>query len=332
MTRVLSICSFLFLLFGCSSSEEETIINDIQSSSGNAIKNVNTTNSEYYYKATNDGKILEVFTSQTGNEIQNNFVFSDSISKQVYLDVSYSFDPSVDGWKFGEQTKVINFAKEIQQAQLKTDQLNELNYILDNTYLYLFDDVDTQNLNQEIFSPIYCLKSAVMANLRAIEENSSIITGTISPAFLAGKTMFMFQEDIYIESTLLKDNVAELEKIDKYADGDDKLLKLIKTTTKEKIRYDEIYELYISKADFLAYVERNTIYHWRDCDYDNCDIGCGTDWGCCGSYMGCCQMSAYLCYLHDIACMACQHIWCFSGCKPDYGDNIKVKYFSVSKL
>lgn len=154
MTRVLSICSFLFLLFGCSSSEEETIINDIQSSSGNAIKNVNTTNSEYYYKATNDGKILEVFTSQTGNEIQNNFVFSDSISKQVYLDVSYSFDPSVDGWKFGEQTKVINFAKEIQQAQLKTDQLNELNYILDNTYLYLFDDVDTQNLNQEIFSPI----------------------------------------------------------------------------------------------------------------------------------------------------------------------------------
>lgn len=199
--------------------------------------------------------------------------------------------------------------------------------------MYLFDDVDTQNLNQEIFSPIYCLKSAVMANLRAIEENSSIITGTISPAFLAGKTMFMFQEDIYIESTLLKDNVAELEKIDKYADGDDKLLKLIKTTTKEKIRYDEIYELYISKADFLAYVEHNTIYHSEDCDYVNCAIGCGTDWGCCGSYMGCCQMSAYICYLHDIACTECKPIWfCLPGCKPDYGNNIQVKYYSISAL
>ena len=42
----------------------------------------------------------------------------------------------------------------------------------------------------------------------------------------------------------------------------------------------------------------------------------GGDCGCCKNYEGICRNCSAICYLHDRACIDCDHWYCLWGCKP----------------
>lgn len=328
MKKILKTFLLLFLIYGCSSSsgDNDTMLKE-PSSTASKI-----TNNNYSYKASRGSEILEAIVSKEGSVIQNDFKYYDSITNEIFVQVSYTFNPSVDGWKYDEQQKVLDLANEIKDKNLTIVQLEGLNYILDNIDYQVLEDVDDNNFELDLFSPIYCIKSAVLANLRAVENSSSTITGTMMPTFLTGRTMFLFQEDIYLDTAILKANIGSIQNIDSSYEGDIKLVNKILTTNKPFLRYDEIYELYIPKDEFNNIVNNIQPFNKEDCDYDNCKIGCGSDWGCCGNYGGCCYYSHKLCYLHDLICTACAYKdFCLPGCKPDKPGNLEVKYYGLSR-
>jgi uncharacterized protein (UPF0335 family) len=317
---------FIFSLSSCSSDIEDSSIEK----ENNLALSKSSQNSNYTYKVVKENKVLEVTAIKSGNEIKNIFYFFDSETHQDYFTLEYLINPSEEGWKYSEQEKVISFANELKDLYSKKEDLEELNFILDNTITNLYIDIETNGIDAQIFSPIYQLKSAVSANLRAINKDSNRLEGIISPTFLTGNTNFLFQEDIVYDTANLKTNLEEIKEIESITPGDDDLISLIESTSKEKITFDELYELYIPKEEFLNHIADNVAFHHSDCDIANCSIGCGTDWGCCGSYTGCCYISARLCYIHDRQCSDCSPSWyCLPGCEPDGGVNDTVKYFSL---
>ena len=67
--------------------------------------------------------------------------------------------------------------------------------MLNESYNDLFYEVEENNYDEDLFSILTYLRSAVASNLRMINVEENEIEGTISPSFLIGKTHFIFQED-----------------------------------------------------------------------------------------------------------------------------------------
>lgn len=231
--------------------------------------------------------------------------------------------------KYAEQQKAIGFANTLKDLNIGITELNKLNFILDDSYINLFSEVSENNLNEDLFSIIAYLKSAVSANIRMIEENSSVIEGTISPSFLAGKTFFIFQEDFIVDMQNLRNNISSLEAeaAKNNLIQDTKLINYIKNSTEDTATFDKLYSFYIPLEDFRRHIEEMTSpFYAEDCS-DNCIIGCGTDLGCCSNYTGCCYYSSLFCHWHDLECVNCDKWHCGPLCKPDTRPNRAVKLY-----
>lgn len=312
-------------IFYWSCNGDEAISSHVENtSSSNSIKSVNSDINQAYDLVYEDGnRKLSVLLNKKGNVYENTFTYFDTNNNVQLFSLDYSFDNSIDRWKYAEQQKAIDFATTLKDLNIGITELNKLNFILDDSYINLFSEVSENNLNEDLFSIIAYLKSAVSANIRMIEEKYSVIEGTISPSFLVGKSHFVFQEDLYFDMNVLKENIGLLEREANASDyiGDKNLVSFIKTTNKQKVRFDELYSNYVSKSDFKIHIE-NEILKAGDCS-ESCYIGCGTDWGCCASYTGCCYYSSLGCLIHDLQCTECippegyPSWYCLPGCKPD---------------
>lgn len=270
------------------------------------------------YQVTFEKRNLTVLLKKRGSDYINYFIYKDTENEIQLFSLEYSYNNSEDGWKYKEESNALEFAEKLKDINLDKSELEQLNYMLDETYSQLIYEIKKQSLNLELYSIISYLKSAVAANIRAIENNTATIEGTLSPTFLTGKTFFAFQEDISINVNLLKQNINILEDVaNKYQFSSDlKLIEFIKETNEDFISFEKLYSFYISKSDFKKHILEKISYKKGDCK-ESCKIGCGSDWGCCGNYMGCCYYSSSFCLAHDLACTQCEKWYCGPGCKPD---------------
>lgn len=326
------------IIIACASDNNEIDNNIIDTRTSYSEKT--TENLKYSYELIDEenNRKLSVLLEKNGNIYKNNFIYYDNKLKSKIFDLDYYFDNTNEDWKYGEQNKTIEFANEIKNLNLETKELDNLNYILDNSYLTIFSYVDENNYNKDLFSILANLKSAVSANIRMLNENKKIIEGTISPTFLIDKSFFIFQEDLHYNIDVLKLNIKDLENIAKSSDllGDKKLVDFIKNTNKTTVRFDVLYSNYITKEDFKNHIENITLKK-GDCK-ESCIIGCGTDWGCCGSYKGCCYFSSTACLIHDLQCTECippidyPSWYCLPGCKPDGPDGNRAVKILIHKI
>lgn len=305
------------IYFSC--SKEDSNLTDSEKES-TVVQRVNSNNHEY--NILYQDRDLQVILEKDNSLYTNNFIYKDS-SENTIFSLSYSFDNSVDDWKYYEESKALLFATELKSLNLGIAELQKLNFMLDGAYGDLIYEVNEQSLDMNLFSIIGYLKSAVASNIRALDTNSPVITGTLSPTFLVDKTFFTFQEDLKVDLTPLKSNIGLLEdEASIYNNQSDlNLIEFIRTTNKDIVSYDEIYSFYVNKSTFKQHVSDRTTFNKKDCS-KWCVIGCGTDWGCCSNYSGCCYFSSMTCLMHDLACIECTPAWfCFSGCVPDHGVN-----------
>ena len=315
---VYSFLSIAILGLGLNACSDDGKMNNTEAeSTDNSVQVMSVPIVNHEYKIVYEGWILDVSLEKENNDYKNTFVFRDTINDEIIFDLDYTFNNSIDGWKYEEQEKALVFAnqlKNIGQSNLET-----LNYMLDEGYNDLFYEVDENNYDEDLFSILAYLRSAVVSNLRMIENGGSEIEGTISPSFLIGESHFIFQEDFYVNLNTLKNNISllEAEALDSGWQQDMDLVNFIDSSTEEFVTFDVLYSFYISKADFRQHISDKAIYKAGDCS-KWCLIGCGSDWGCCSNYSGCCYYSSAVCLAQDILCTDCFDKYvCGPKCKPD---------------
>lgn len=275
-----------------------------------------------------ENRLLKVSLEKEGKTFQNRFTYLNSNNNTEIFTLSYSYNNENPKWKYGEQNKAIEFSNKLKDYRLNKDELEILNFILDDGYSIILYEVNEKKYDVEIFSLISYLKAAVSANLRMKNENSNFIRGTISPSFLIGKSNFIFQEDFIIDVNLVKNNITLLENsINQNSYPQDlNLVNYFKETSANSVTFDVIYSFYYPNELYLNHINyMYTTMHAGDCS-SSCWIGCGSDLGCCGNYSGCCYYSHTLCLIHDIACTNCDKWHCGSGCVPDTRPNRTVKF------
>lgn len=304
-------------LYSCSNDNLDA--NSNETTTKTALARANTDIITEAYKIEFENKVLEVSLAKDGFDYNNQFVYK--IDGRTIFNLNYSLNNEEDDWKYKEQAKAIDFSNQLKNSRISKQELEDLNFMIDESIGDLMYQVDSGKKNQELFSMISYLYSAVSANLRMLNNNETEIYGTISPSFLVGKSLFLFQEDFVVDLAVLKENIVLLE-TEANTNGtihDVNMVNFIKTTPKQKVTFDEIYAFYVPKSVFKQHIADKAILKKGDCK-ESCIIGCGSDWGCCFNYSGCCYMSSVACLAHDLACRQCEAWYCGWGCKPDgYG-------------
>lgn len=312
------------------SCSNETISSDAENTeTGIYLRNNSNEKLNYEYEILyeEENRLLKVFLQKEGKTFQNRFTYVNTNNNAEIFTLSYSYNTENLKWKYGEQNKAIEFSNKLKDYSLDKDELQILNFMLDDGYSVIFYEVNEKKYDVELFSLISYLKSAVSANLRMKNENSNFIRGTISPSFLIGKSNFIFQEDFVIDINLVKNNITLLENsINQNSYPQDlNLVNYFKETSANSVTFDVIYSFYYPNEQYLNHIDfMYTTMHAGDCS-SGCWIGCGSDLGCCGNYSGCCYYSSHLCLIHDIACTNCDRWHCGPGCVPDTRPNRTVK-------
>lgn len=278
-----------------------------------------------------EDRLLKVLLVKEKNDFQNTFSYVNTTNNQEIFNLNYSFNNQEENWKYREQNKTLEFANELKLLNIAQSELETLNYMLDEGFSELFYIVEENRYNQELYSILAYLKSATASNLRMLQQNSNVITGTMSPSFLVGKTFFIFQEDFIVDLESLRNDISSLEEIASQSNliQDADIVDYIANSTDSFTTFDELYSFYIPLEEFDEHIDyMASPLTAGDCS-ENCAIGCGTDWGCCGSYTGCCYYSSLFCYWHDKACTNCDKWHCGPDCKPDVVPNRPVKVFQA---
>jgi hypothetical protein len=270
--------------------------------------------------------LLKVSLEKEGKTFQNRFTYVNSNNNTEIFTLSYTYNTENPKWKYGEQNKAIEFSNKLKNYSLNKDELQILNFMLDDGYSVILYEVNEKRYDVQLFSLISYMKAAVSANLRMKNEKSNFIRGTISPSFLIGKSNFIFQEDFVIDINLVKNNITLLENsINQNSYPQDlNVVNYFKETPANSVTFDVIYSFYYPNEQYLNYINyMNAQMHAGDCS-SGCRIGCGSDLGCCANYLGCCYYSSLLCLMHDIACLNCDRWHCGPGCVPDTKPNRRV--------
>lgn len=324
--------SIFLLILGVSmfqSCSNETTSSDTQNiETGIYLRNNSNEKINYEYQIVyeEENRLLKVSLEKEDNTFQNRFTYVNSNNNTEIFTLSYSYNTENPKWKYGEQNKAIDFSNKLKDYSLNKDELQILNYMLDDGYSVMLYEVNEKKYDVELFSLISYLKAAVSANLRMKNENSNFLKGTISPSFLIGKSNFIFQEDFVIDINVVKNNITLLENSinESSYPQDSKLVNYFKETSANSVTFDVIYSFYYPKEQYLNHINyMYTTMHAGDCS-SRCWIGCGSDLGCCGNYSGCCYYSSYLCLVHDIVCASCDEWHCGPGCVPDTKPNRRV--------
>lgn len=329
MRKILLLLSFITIgLYSC--NEDEKVKNETESNL-NSLQARNANDSiDQAYKIVYENRVLEVSLEKVQNNYKN--VFSYKKDGQLIFTLNYSFNNGEEGWKYDEQAKAITFANELKDLNIGRTELEKLNYMLDEGYNDLFFYVGENNYNEDLFSILSYLNTAVNSNLRMIKEERNEIEGTMSPSFLVGKSHFVFQEDFIVDLDILRRNIGllEAEALNTGWSQDINMVNFIKNSTQASVTFDKLYSFYASKADFKQHIADKAAFKAGDCS-KWCIIGCGSDWGCCSNYKGCCYYSSQLCFVHDLMCTECfSKELCGPQCKPDGpGGNRPVKVIMI---
>lgn len=302
-------------LYSCSNDNLDP--NSSEATNSTASARVNSDSINEAYKVEFENKVLEVSLTKNGFDYNNQFVYK--IDGSTIFNLNYSLNNEEEDWKYKEQEKAINFSNQLKKSNITKKELEDLNFMIDESIGDFMYQVDPGKKNQELFSMISYLNAAVSANLRMLNNNETEITGTISPSFLVDKSLFLFQEDFVVDLSVLKENIILLETEAKNNGTihDINMVNFIKTTPKQKVTFDEIYAFYVPKSVFKQHIADKAILKKGDCK-ESCVIGCDSDWGCCGNYSGCCYYSHTACLIHDLLCTNCTPAKaCGPKCVPD---------------
>ena len=331
---------FSFLLVSCSIDRDKNseVNEDYNLSSENGFSNnqsIILSNVEIINSPENT---LEL--SITNNNFE--LVFNSSVDKNgtnsnlsVYKDNKELFDTDFymvpcDIIYIEVQDDIELEAEFLVQEGISVEDLKVVNDIMTNSYIDIINEIKSNEERKlELFSNFFFHRSIVNTSKRSIASGEDCQC-TTHPRHLSGETYFNCQEDIYM-------NVEELEKaisdyIKETGEQDESTLNLlnyIENTNDSQIRYDEYYNFYFPKSEYIMMLENKALEQ----NYGNagnitgkaagdcawwCPLGCGSSHGCCGNYSGCCLYWNIVCYVHDEMCTDCTPEWfCLPGCIPD---------------
>lgn len=244
-------------LYSCSNDNLDP--NSSEATNSTASARVNSDSINEAYKVEFENKVLEVSLTKNGFDYNNQFVYK--IDGSTIFNLNYSLNNEEEDWKYKEQEKAINFSNQLKKSNITKKELEDLNFMIDESIGDFMYQVDPGKKNQELFSMISYLNAAVSANLRMLNNNETEITGTISPSFLVDKSLFLFQEDFVVDLSVLKENIILLETEAKNNGTihDINMVNFIKTTPKQKVTFDEIYAFYVPKSVFKQHIADKAI-------------------------------------------------------------------------
>lgn len=190
--------SFLILLSSCSKQGEELNVNENNLLNFKSVVQ-NSSDANYHFEHLEGNRILDVKLTKNETTYSNEFKYLNTSDNTVIFNLTYTFDNAEVGWKWAEQQNALAFAQELSDTEIDINELNKLNFILDDGIPSLVTDIKENNKDELLFSTIGYLKAATVSNIRKIENELIEVQGTVSPFFLAGNDWFSFQEDIKVD-------------------------------------------------------------------------------------------------------------------------------------
>ncbi len=286
---------------------------NISFESNSLISNYQSGNFSITYEA----KIINSSITKTSLKIQDNETGNGA-------DISYVVDSKQKAYKLIQHEQVINEAK---KALPSFNELNieEILVIYEKFGRLLVDDNNIKQVPEFVESIFY--QNAILNTIGRSKNDKKACNCTPYQAYFVGKSNFWCQEDYYISPNDIIEKVKSSNyKLNKQETEVYKYLELNKN--KAKISIDNLTFITISKEKFDKTVKdyynkvnekkANARIDLLDCN--DCFFGvCGNQLGCCGNYSGCCWLATWDCFIHDIACLNCDHWHCGPGCKPGMG-------------
>ena len=318
--------SLVLLFINCSTNSVEEISDGIPNEISMYRTMSNQSENALNYEVSDEQFVLRLYSDIDGSEFKSIVEVLSVVNDSAKLfELDYTFDTSETHWKIKQKERVLALADNLREKNIDFGVLRDLSEFIDGYVLAIYQkSVVDGGKNVDLFSSIYYYQSSIDALVRA-ENSNSPLNGTLHPGFLAGKDFFVFQEDQFIDLSLV-----DLSTLNNYIHStkDENLKEFIKSNSMSKVPFTVINEFYGSAAEFENFIE-NVQYQPMGCS-SWCFIGCGSDTGCCGNYSGCCVYSSLACYVHDVQCASCippkglPSWYCGPGCKPGLGKPVKI--------
>jgi hypothetical protein len=234
------------------------------------------------------------------------------------IEIPYIIDESIQDFRFHQHKQVEAAAALLPKFLTRSD----LTTISKHVKSFIEEIFSHQNLDTRLLEPLFFQLAIINTKLKAVEQQSDFYECLPYPGYLAGKSYFWRQEDVWIDIQLIREVFDEHPEIK--ADSTLLLLKdFIDSTSQKVVSYDKIHRLLVDRDDFKAFLNRiSTAKHivHSPPSANRVEADCllkGSDHGCCGNYSGCCYYFRLECYIHDKMCIDCNPRWfCLRGCKP----------------
>jgi hypothetical protein len=86
--------------------------------------------------------LLKVSLEKEGKTFQNRFTYVNSNNNTEIFTLSYTYNTENPKWKYGEQNKAIEFSNKLKNYSLNKDELQILNFMLDDGYSVILYEVN----------------------------------------------------------------------------------------------------------------------------------------------------------------------------------------------
>lgn len=127
-----------------SCSNETTSSNAQNTESSIYLKNNWNEKSKYKYEILyeEENRLLKVSLEKEGKTFQNRFTYVNSNNNTEIFTLSYTYNTENPKWKYGEQNKAIEFSNKLKNYSLNKDELQILNFMLDDGYSVILYEVN----------------------------------------------------------------------------------------------------------------------------------------------------------------------------------------------
>jgi len=302
---------------------------DVTSNKTSEFKTLINTDQAYSVQLSSGGNTVLYSTRDEAGKIVSELKITATNSTEYQT--KYTLDTAIADYRLLQHGKIQEMAKDLGTGKSISDYSN-----LSSLCKELIDKIFTQSdIRKKHTQSIFFHYAILTTKVRGLESGNDTYVCLPHPGYILGRTYFWCQEDLMIDTKLIKDVFKEHPELLNIAKSKD-VYDYINSVTETSISFDKLYAFSVSKTAYLEnlknIIERNQlttaggvktngvgvkINMVSDCAWW-CPLGCGSDWGCCGNYSGCCLFASWVCYLHDRLCTDCfNKTICFDGCIPD---------------
>lgn len=313
-SQYLLLILLLFCLATCKKSDKDARSKDKSTFKRSVTAAISQpSENQLTYEPTSVGAEIDVLTIQYDPNLH---VVNSSISlNENAASFSYTLSFNDPVWKVNQDdqinqkvTALSNYNVSLTEVQ---NSLAELEAVMESV----------KNTASDAILYSLSINISILKTLERKLNDPNDCNCTVHPAFLAGKSYFGCQEDLFYNRADLI-NIMNQYESEFGSDSETNNIKAYALSySNNEIPFKSIYSLMFSAQDYEEFITNARINGDNGCPWW-CRLGCANEHGCCGNYLGCCVFKHKLCYIHDKICnlTSCQPTWfCLPGCKPGSG-------------